>query len=327
MTRKEALLTAISLLEKVQGDRILQLTKWALEDLVNDLPVTSWDTDAIFDAIEQYHQEHGRYPTKRNFKMRGLPSPKIMQERFRIRVNLYMNCNILKDWGRIRMILMTRKEALLEAISYLQSLADEDESCIGEVIETLQQLADRIPLTSWDKETIFDAVEQFHQEHGRYPFVNEFKGNTLPSHATLKNRFSMSATQFLETYYPQREQFAVRKYCEKPKEYWLKKFQEFMQEYPETTVREYDQLREVGTPCWKSLTKICQVRTWNELLVLAGISVKGQNPYSVIKVSQPKSILSVERESMCNELDVLQSIYGSLDDVLNEKIWGVPETE
>ena len=62
MTRKQALLTAIQALDKVEAEDVWEV-KQKLQQLAEDLPVTKWGKEAILDAVEQYRQDKGRYPS------------------------------------------------------------------------------------------------------------------------------------------------------------------------------------------------------------------------------------------------------------------------
>ena len=52
MTRKQALLTAIQALDKVEAEDVWEV-KQKLQQLAADLPVTKWGQEAILDAVEQ----------------------------------------------------------------------------------------------------------------------------------------------------------------------------------------------------------------------------------------------------------------------------------
>lgn len=66
-----------------------------------------------------------------------------------------------------RIIKMIRKQALSRASNLLAQLPANEE--IQAITEALKELADDLPITSWDEKTVFDTVEQFFLDHGRYP--------------------------------------------------------------------------------------------------------------------------------------------------------------
>lgn len=81
MTRKKALLTAISALDRVDAEDVSEV-KLKLQELLDDLPVTKWNKQAILDAIEQYRQDRGRYPTLKELDNKGLPTRRIIEKTF-----------------------------------------------------------------------------------------------------------------------------------------------------------------------------------------------------------------------------------------------------
>ena len=81
MTRKQALLTAIQALDKVEAEVVWEV-KLKLQQLAADLPVTKWGKEAILDAVEQYRQDKGRYPSLKELENKGLPTKRIIAKTF-----------------------------------------------------------------------------------------------------------------------------------------------------------------------------------------------------------------------------------------------------
>jgi len=205
---------------------------------------------------------------------------------------------------------MTRKEALTKTVAYLKEQRDP---LLQEVIAELEGLIQCLPITEWDEKTILDAVEQFRLERGRYPFPNEFCGYTLPSHSVVRRRLGLSPTQLIAQYASnegEQWQRTLRRYGEKPATCWLQQFQETIRQHPEVTSRTYNQYRLPDTPCLKSLFKIMQVATWNELLVLAGLPVK-KHEQARSAMANKQGFLIVRRTEAEN-LDEIEQIYEKL---------------
>lgn len=87
---------------------------------------------------------------------------------------------------------MTRKTALRKA---LEVVTDK------EVANKLQEIMNDLPLTSWSENTIFDSLEQWIEDNGRTPTTTDLKQKGLPPHTVIKQKFNMTAKEFLTKYY------------------------------------------------------------------------------------------------------------------------------
>ncbi len=166
---------------------------------------------------------------------------------------------------------MTRKQAISRAIGLLARLPRDEE--ILAVQTALSELAADLPVTGWDEKTVFDTVEQFFLDHGRYPNAREFESKGLPSHPTIANRFGMTVADFLNTFYPKRYEFvhrSVRKYREYPKEHWLEIFRAQMKQHQIRTSTEYNRRRTEG-PGWAYIAHLYGLTNWNQLVACAGV--------------------------------------------------------
>ncbi len=168
---------------------------------------------------------------------------------------------------------MTRKQALFRAVSLIEQMPQNEEKKI--ILATLKELADDLPITGWDEKTVFDTVEQFFLDHGRYPNAKEFESKGLPSHPTIANRFGMTVVDFLDTFYPQRYDFvhkSIRKYRTHSKEHWLDIFKEQMDKHKIRTSSEYNRKRTEG-PGWAYIAHLYNFTNWNQLITYAKIQL------------------------------------------------------
>lgn len=62
----------------------------AIQDLVDDLPISHWSESAIHDAVAQWIEDHGCVPKVRDFALRGLPSHTTIKNRFGIDVKDFL---------------------------------------------------------------------------------------------------------------------------------------------------------------------------------------------------------------------------------------------
>lgn len=82
MTRKQALLWAIEVLDNTRQTEETAAAREKLEECIAELPFTRWSERAIFDACDQFLLDHGRPPSTRDFAGYGLPGHRTIQERF-----------------------------------------------------------------------------------------------------------------------------------------------------------------------------------------------------------------------------------------------------
>jgi hypothetical protein len=77
-----------------------------------------------------------------------------------------------------------------------------------------------LPLTGWTKKTIFDSIDQFIADYGRFPTAIDFKKKGLPPHPVIKLRFGVTLKDFLNMYYPTIKLCASNIYYNQTREYW-----------------------------------------------------------------------------------------------------------
>lgn len=222
-----------------------------------------------------------------------------------VRFSTYAVPMILPCRGHERSTKMTRKQALSRAIALLSSLPPDEET--KAVQEALQELAADLPVTGWDEKTVFDTVEQFFLDHGRYPNAKEFESRGLPSHPTIANRFGMTVVDFLDTFYPQRYDFihkSIRKYREYPKEHWLEVFKEQMKKHQIRTAAEYNRKRTEG-PGWAYIAHLFGVTSWNQLLACANLRIPPKPPANRVQ-------FTVSRRTNCPDIESLKQLQAQL---------------
>lgn len=160
---------------------------------------------------------------------------------------------------------MTRKQALLYAIEHLRDNP--------EVVDKLTSMYNDMPMCHWSKEACEDAIEQFYIERGRYPNISDLDRYTyLPSHPTVKNRFGISAREFLSRYNDK-----VRRLNKE------EALRQFIAEYKRVgpfTAKMYNKGRGVGVSTWQYVARLWEIKSWSEL-------VKFSNVEPVVKQKEP----------------------------------------
>lgn len=177
---------------------------------------------------------------------------------------------------------MTRKQALLYAIEHIGS--DNPEAT-----EKLLSMYNDMPMCHWSKEACEDAIEQFYIERGRYPNTSDLDRYTyLPSHPTVKNRFGIDAREFLSRY-------TGKALCLK-REAVLKQFKEEFERIQPLSNIMYNKERGEGVISWQFVAHICGLRTWTELLNLAGLKRIVRKPEPrVYKVTTKGGIWEIDK--------------------------------
>ena len=163
---------------------------------------------------------------------------------------------------------MTRKTALLRAISIIQEMTPQPEDG-DELIEKLQLCIDELPFSKWSKDAIFDACDQYCEDNNRtYLITADFQKAELPSHPTVKNRFGMTLAEFRDKYYPLPSSRSGRSpYSDKPVEAYNKDFVEFYKNNYGMRGAEYNNKRPNGYPTWNTLAKMNGLKqSWHTLL-------------------------------------------------------------
>lgn len=87
MTRKQALLKALELLDKNKDIEVIN----KITEILNELPLINWTKDTIFDTLNQWVIDNGRNPTTTNLKKKGLPPHPVIKFRFNMTAMEFLN--------------------------------------------------------------------------------------------------------------------------------------------------------------------------------------------------------------------------------------------
>lgn len=94
MTRKQALETAILLLEKEEAGKE---AAEKLREVMEELPFTAWSDKTIRDTVEQFILDHGRIPTTADFKKRPLPPHTVIRHRYGVTCGEWLKRNFSSE--------------------------------------------------------------------------------------------------------------------------------------------------------------------------------------------------------------------------------------
>lgn len=154
--------------------------------------------------------------------------------------------------------MIPRKYALKKAIDFLST-----QEGFEDVVKTLQDIREDLPLVRWEDKTIHDSISNFMIEHGRMPTTEDFKHDrSLPPHPVIKNIYGVCLTDWLAVTY------GIEKYSyEELKERHSKAFIEEYHRIKACSAKDYESRKTPWTtPAWQNLRKYYNVDTWNELL-------------------------------------------------------------
>lgn len=179
---------------------------------------------------------------------------------------------------------MTRKQALSKAISILSDNKENEK-----IIEKLQEILFELPMSTWTKKSILDAIENYAIEHNNMlPYERELTSkNHMPSNTVIFNLFGISAIREFYAKYFQSYSTKPTRY-ESPYAHFLQKDFEniFIQNYnrikdelniKNVNYRIYDLHKDKNTPCVETIMRNCHCNTYGDLLILCKIHQPHKN--------------------------------------------------
>lgn len=186
---------------------------------------------------------------------------------------------------------MTRKQALEEAIKYLEK--DKDNSI---VILKLRDIIEELPASHWTEKSIIDAIEQYAYDHNNnLPSVAGLTfTNNLPSNTVIKRIFKISSIDtFFKKYFSHlnEQNKSSSPYRFEKDSYFLDIFKKnYLRIRDELKLKvvdsiTYNKYKEKNTPHTTTIIKRCNCKTYNELLILCEYKKKPASLKTNINIS------------------------------------------
>lgn len=161
-------------------------------------------------------------------------------------------------------------QALNIGISAIKKLPKSEKN--EEAIRILTELKIQNGFIKWDKEKICRVLDEWAEKNGRPPTTTHLTDPNMPNGNIIKLHFHMKASVFLRKRYGELPKKKYSKHPFQTKEEWVECFVEQFEKHDCQSGREYDRLRDPGTPSWYTIARYTQVRKWNDLMKLAGVS-------------------------------------------------------
>lgn len=178
---------------------------------------------------------------------------------------------------------ITRLQAIDIAVSAIKQLPDSAEN--RQAAERLLNIKNDCRIICWTKETVFQTLDEWSAEHGRYPTVTDLAEPNMPKAVTVKKLFDMKASAFLNTYYSSEKKKArIGRYSCRTGEEWAEDFVSRYNSIRPSSAREYNIRRDRNSPTWLTVARHLGVSTWKELLEFTGVkkdNTNGSHGYTV----------------------------------------------
>lgn len=166
----------------------------------------------------------------------------------------------------------------MNAITIL-SKVDQNKETVDKLLEIYHEL----PLSTWTRESIIDAIEDYAIEHNNMlPYEKELTTeNHLPSNTVIYNKFGISSIRnfylkFFSQYLTKnnRKESPYSNFSQKDfKEVFVENYYRIKAELriKHVNFRLYDIYRADTTPCVNTIMRNCNCSTYNDLLVICGL--------------------------------------------------------
>lgn len=203
-------------------------------------------------------------------------------------------------------------QALNIGISAIKKLPKSKEN--EEAIKILTELKIQNGFIKWDKEKICEALDEWAEKNGKPPTTTNLTEPNMPNGNIIKLHFHMKASVFLKKRYGEPPKKTYSKYPFQSKEEWIECFVEQFKKHNCNSGREYDRLRDAGTPSWHTIARYTQVGKWNDLMKLSKVTYS--KPKHTIKQPSHELTIQSSKSPSLNKLERLLLEQKDLTDKL-----------
>lgn len=177
---------------------------------------------------------------------------------------------------------MTRLEAVERAIEIISK--DKTVEDKASILENLEKV--KIPLKNeWTRDSITNKINQWVKEHGRNPCCSDLaQYDDMPNPIAIKRAFDMRASAFLNLYYPRTRKKPTTYVSVMSEEELINLFVTQIEKHEIHSSKEYDELKDSGTPCWMTIARNLGLTRWSELLERASVKTKERSAVEAQRV-------------------------------------------
>ena len=197
------------------------------------------------------------------------------------------------------MSILSMSQALALGIESIEARADIPPKTKECAVKLLRSLERSDWHRSWTKEGVIRALRYYRERTGRAPTVADLKEHGMPNGVTVQALFQMKPSLLLKRLFPENHALG----CVKPEPSnrfgfesendWLNCFavQFDLHKDEGMCCRQYNSLRDKGTPAWETIARHCKLPTWTALMKKAGVKyarkIENAGELSVNRVKSP----------------------------------------
>ena len=151
------------------------------------------------------------------------------------------------------------------------------------IINELSELAEMLPLTRWDQNTIIESIDQYIYKKHRFPKLSDFNAtNKLPSKSTIQKCFNMNITEFINCYYKEEYHNQKKKRHREDIETLIKNFKSDYLRIGECNEKEFNMNRSPNTASSRTIMRRFNLTSWNSLILYLGLK-PNKPPIKIIR--------------------------------------------
>lgn len=177
------------------------------------------------------------------------------------------------------MSILSTVQAIQLGIESIEARTDIPPRKKEQAIKLLSSLEQSEWYQNWTKDSIIKALNDYREKNGRAPTVTNLKEHGMPKGVTIQSVFNMKPSLLLKRLFPENRnqrhvdpELANPYGFDKPED-WINCFAEQFNKHKKEGMncRQFNLLRDEGTPTWETVARHCKIATWTDLMKKAGV--------------------------------------------------------
>lgn len=233
---------------------------------------------------------------------------------------MYSSRNTNKEtFRRYFMSILSTEQALALGIASIEARQDIPPKTKENAIALLQSLKQADWHRNWTKESVVKVLNDYKERTGCAPTVTTLKEHGMPKGVTIQSLFKMSPSLLLKRLFPDNRKMRFvnptlsNPYGFETAEEWLQCFAEQFNKHKAEGMncRQFNVLRDEGTPTWETVARHCKLSTWTALIEKSGVQFVKKRPVTAktIAVIDCKSPFVEKLESANRERERLNNQF------------------